>query len=322
MNTDLIREPKLETLDEVRELWTSEIPLEVAEVDQRAIWIASVLLEGVDEAYGKDSDTELAYHGSAHSRDVIRRSLSMWRDLHETLPERFPIPDLGLIAVAAAGHDRVQLEGPVINERMSARATANAMKRRGATYYRPADRERVDEAIMTTIVEFSPEGEIHQVNLRKGARDPLKLVLAYADINGIAMEGPFRMYKDATNLFMEISGITHNGGIALQADRFVDFLGSQAQFLETRLSDMPSDVAYYFPDSTEAFQVAFKMNTILRPHEGALELAKFMRSSPIMRGIIHSMSIGTLLDTNKAAAYFKESVEKLMHGDATTDESS
>ena len=113
-------------------------------------------------------------------------------------------------------------------------------------FQEPAFIYRLRQGISATEVELNVRGRIDQPNLRRGATDPLKFIMAFSDINAIAMEGTEQMIKDATNLCFERNK-------APSVDEYKEFLAKQPDFLRSRLNDVriKTDIARYFPDTEE-----------------------------------------------------------------------
>ncbi len=308
MSRELFAQPEPETIEKITSIWEAELGELEVPPDKHAIHVAGILYEGVEEKYGPASSNPLSYHGPTHSLDVLRRNFIIWRECHKQIPEKFPLKDLGLLAILGPGHDHEQLETiPGRNEQVSYTNTAKAMDTRRRVYTHE-DKMRIQGATLVTRVTRNEDGQILQTYLREGERDPLKLTTAYADINGIAMEGVDRMLKDATNLFMEIFGIKRSAEIALHLDQYVDFLGSQAFFLNTRLEALPGDVAYYFPESEDAVKVAFVMAELFKPKDLAFKVAEFMQKSGICRVVLQNMSLGKLETVNSLVEHLEDEI--------------
>lgn len=215
------------------------------ELPQRAVDLAAELLERMYQSHGNpDSETYKHYHNDQHALNVIRRSFRLWQLLRGELPEKIDQEGYELLLIAGAGHDLVVHSGREhgYDEKESARMTAECMR---AVGYSDEQIFRVEGAIKATTVVRDEEGNIIQDSIRSGTKDPLRLVLATADINGTTMEGIPTLVEDAINLHAEIVGalpedVTEaNTGIA-------HFLFSQAQFVDGRLRAIQGDLEFYF----------------------------------------------------------------------------
>ncbi len=317
MNETTIRRPSRETEDQIVEIWETELGEVGIPVDNAAIWVSSVLLEGITERYGPEGSEPLAYHGPQHTLDVIRRGLRLFGALHCELPVDFPARDAGLQAISGAGHDAFHHTGK--DDELKSASATSAVMHAHKNSYSSWDIHRVGGAILATKVGLNEQGYIEQTNIRRGDRDPLKLTLAYADINGIAMEGAERMIRDATALFMESKGYTKPHQMIGDADQLVAFLGGQARFLQSRLQAMPGDVAFYFKDNESAVRAALVMSELFKPRDFALKAAEFMEDTPIIRTMLRGMSIGSLDDLTTFVHDIFAQVTGLIHRDKNSE---
>lgn len=105
---------------------------------------------------------------------------------------------------------------------------------------------RVADAIVATTAQKSQDGVV-QTHVRQGRKDPLKLIVAMADIQATTMEGDTRMLKDATKLYFEINP-PHSKTIAQHTEGLSAFLANQHSFVSDRLDSVRDDLRYYFPE--------------------------------------------------------------------------
>ncbi len=252
------------TLDferEVTEIAAMIEPKHGYELAPETIPIAITALEEVDSKYGPSSDHPLSFHNAPHSLGVTRRVVRLTNMLYPFIQPKYQngIYDLGIIG--GATHDIEQELGPGENERVSAESAGRQVSDADGVLNTTTFKKRLTRGIVATTVEMKEDGELVQTNLQSGTHDPIKFGMAFADINGIAMEGSKRMWQDATNLYYELNDEPTIGGL-------FDFYLSQAGFLRQRLNDgrVKSDIAYYFADDIEAvYQVmrgAFHANIV------------------------------------------------------------
>lgn len=237
----------------------------------QTIPLAVEAVYGLDERYGPDSDHHLEFHNAPHSVDVLRRDVRLTKLLlpyvrPEYLPRIFDLAFLG-----PAYHDWEQLLGPGKNEEASVdHATAQVEEKGGPVLNAGGFKSRLGEVILASTVTIRENGEIIQTNIQSGSHDPAKFNLAFADINGIAMEGPRRMFRDGTHLYLETAKDPTFEGL-------YPFLADERRFLRQRLNDVrvKSDIAYYYPDDVEevytAMRKAFHAN-IISAHRLAVDL--------------------------------------------------
>ncbi|MEX2014843.1 MAG: hypothetical protein WD885_02815, partial [Candidatus Saccharimonadales bacterium] len=112
-------------------------------------------------------------------------------------------------------------------------------------------KERARRGVVATEYEIDEQGIIHQVNLGRGEPepdedpDPLEFIVAFADINGIAMEGEKRMSEDVARLYIEKC---QQEGEEPTEEGLQDFVNYQPVFIKSQLDDerMKPIIAYYF----------------------------------------------------------------------------
>lgn len=254
------------------------------EISPEAQWVTIQGLQDIDRRYGAESDNPLEHHNAPHGLDVIRRNIRLTNIFFEFIPKKYRrhIYDLDSIGGGLHDHQRGVRDG--LNEKLSADFADELIVKTG---HSPINTKRFKarerSGILATQVETSDSGEITQVNLRQGERDPFKLIMAYGDINGIAMEGGRRMVRDAVNLCLE----THDNPTAEDIYQFMLF---QAKFLKDRLNDeqVKADIAYYFPSQTEeVFQRAkkeFRHNIV-----SAYAMANLAHKTPHLKDSIGSV---------------------------------
>lgn len=242
-------------------------------VSPSAVDIAVRSLKSVNERYGIHSANPLAYHNAPHSLGVCRRSVRLTKLLYPYIAPQYRPGIYDLAIVGSAEHDFYQELGPGRNEVASAEhAVEQVQNVNDPSINNEIFTSRLYKGIMVTKVERTEQGEIVQVNLQKGDPDPYKFIEAFADINGIAMEGQRRMIRDATNLCYEIYKTP-------TLEQLWNFILDQSKFLKQRLNDgrIKADIAYYFPDSIEpvygVMHKAFHAN-IISAHGLALALGQ------------------------------------------------
>jgi len=209
--------------------------------------IAVHALEEVDRRYGPESPTPLEFHNAHHSIGVARRNVRLSNLLHHYIPPSFRPKIFELAILAGATHDLEQGLGNDANERASTAWGIQAVEEFDGELNTKTFKRRLLRANLATSVVLDAGGELVQVNLQRGSRDPIKFITAFGDINGIAMEGDKRMWQDATNVYLEMT-------VEPTAEGLYDFLaGRQKRFMRNRLNDgrIKSDIAYYFPDTVD-----------------------------------------------------------------------
>ncbi len=234
-------------------------------------------VEEINRDYGPESDNPLLFHNAPHSIGVIRRDVRMANMLYPYLGPVHRRRYYDLALYAGGIHDRRQDLGPIENERASAAYGVQQIEATDGILNTQSFKKRLVYAANATAVRMDEKGKLVQVNLQSGAHDPIKFNMAFADINGIAMEGPKRMVEDATNLYYEITDEPTDEGL-------YDFLAGQRAFLRGRLNDVQikADIAYYFPNDAEAvykdMRKAFRGNIL-----SAFRLATMIDEDPGLR---------------------------------------
>ena len=250
----------------------SMVEPEGCEVSPEAIAIAAESLGEIAERYGPESDNPLSFHNADHSVGVTRRSVRLTNILYDYILPKYREGIYDLAVIDGATHDYEQSKGPGESERASSDYAVGKVSEKGGPLNTDWFKKRLSLGIFATAVRMEDDGELVQSNLQSGARDPIKFIMAFGDINGIAMEGSSRMWKDATSLYYEI---TEEPTI----DGLYNFLIGQAVFLKQRLNDgrVKSDIAYYFPKDIEDvyadMHAAFHSN-IISAHSMALLLGQ------------------------------------------------
>lgn len=266
------------------------------EISPAAQKLATLALTEIDERYGQNSERTLCYHNALHAVDVCRRGIRLANILYPHIVPEYRENLYDLILLAGVGHDYEQDYEKGINERLSADYIVGLA---GASY-EPHMRDskftdRLFAGVMATEVSMQPDGEIVQPNLREGDPDPLRLIMASADINGIAMEGSARMIKDAVNLSYEI----YENPSPQQIYRFM--LG-QADFLRQRLDDerVRTSLAYYFPHNTELVYASLQRE--FQPNiKAAMKVARNIQRHPELEsGIDRALSALHYLPASRA----------------------
>jgi hypothetical protein len=217
------------------------------ELASETIPMATEAVYGLDERYGTDSDNHLEFHNAPHSVDVLRRDVRVTKLLLPYVQPMYLRRIFDLAVLGPAYHDWEQLLGPGKNEAASVDyATGQVEEKGGRKLNTKVFKGRLGEVISASAVTMLDSGEIIQTNIQSGSHDPAKFNLAFADINGIAMEGPRRMIRDGTHLYLETVKDPSFEGL-------YPFLVDERRFLRQRLNDIrvKSDIAYYYPDDIE-----------------------------------------------------------------------
>jgi hypothetical protein len=217
--------------------------------------LAVIQLERINDRYGPDSDTPLEYHDAPHSIAVPRRFVRLGNILFPYMKPAHQSRFFDGGIIVGTHHDDEQGLGPIENELASAAHTVRKIEEADGVLNTKAFKKRVTDGTEATAVRMDDNGKLIQINLRRGSHDPLKFNIAFADINGIAMEGEERMVLDATDLYHELTPVER------QSDEGqVAFYESQVKFLRQRLNDgqIKGDIAYYFPDDVEAVYKAMR----------------------------------------------------------------
>lgn len=264
--------------------------------------IAIEALEAVDARYGPDSPRPLAFHNAPHSVGVTRRSIRLTNMLLPYVQDKHRPRFYDLAIINGATHDYDQDSGPGANEDNSTEYAIQSIEAADGELNSQTVKDRVALGIAATKVEMLENGELLQANLQRGPHDPIKFIMAFSDINGIAMEGEKRMWRDATNLYYEIATEPTLEGHA-------DFLISQAGFLSQRLNDprVKADLAYHFPnDINAAYSVMHKAfnKQILR----TFDLAVFTSKHPDLKGVIEG--IAKTADRSRVGGYIGKALTK------------
>jgi hypothetical protein len=209
--------------------------------------IAVESLEEIDNDYGPASDNLLPFHDAPHSVGVTRRGVRLANILYPYIRPLHRRRFFDLVIIDGATHDRRQDLGPIENEIASAEDAIQKVETADGILNTGIFKKRLVYGNLATAVRMEDGGKLVQVNLQRGAHDPIKFNMAFSDINGIAMEGNKRMWQDATNLYLEITDEPTDEGLC-------NFLIDQRKFLRERLNDgrIKSDIAYYFPDDIAA----------------------------------------------------------------------
>lgn len=262
--------------------------------------IAAIALHGVEIKYGENSENPLPQHNAEHAFDMTERAIELTNLLYDYIPEEYKKNIYELVLLAGVAHDWEQLEGVGANEQASADYLIGLIEQTGNSLVN-TDRfkQRARAGIMATEYEFDDEkGVINQINLLKdepyeeGRPDPLKFIMAFADINAIAMKGPDQMYEDATRLFFErnYEDPTEEG--------FREILDYQEKFIKSQLNDhrMEACIARYFPDfepenDDEKNEVYKEMEKAYSPNiKESYEKAQWLkRSSEVVAKELKSM---------------------------------
>jgi len=215
--------------------------------------IAAIALHSVEIKYGENSENHLPQHNAEHAIDVAERAIELTNLLYEYIPEEYRENIYELALLAGVTHDWEQLQGSSVNEQASADYLISLIEQTGESPFNTKRfKQRARAGILATEYEIDKEtGVINQVNLLKdepyedGKPDPLKFIMAFADINAIAMRGPQQMYEDVTRLFFE-----RNLDQQPTEEGLREILDYQEKFIKSQLNDhrMEAYIARYFPD--------------------------------------------------------------------------
>lgn len=254
------------------------------------------MLQLVYEKYGNPaSESYRPYHNDVHALNVLARSWKLLSLHRQKFPEKFKDSDYALIMFAALGHDLIQGVGdePGKDEEQSAALTCEFMNQVG---FSGEDCERTKEIIKATIVTRE-NGTITQTNIREGSKDILKLILATADINSIAMEGTPALVNDVFDLILETGNHGQRMTVAKMFaeaqkpkvpkndkeyayNKVVNFFMYQAEFLLSRLNALKGDFAHYYEGKEVEDIDHLYENTFTNATREALGVAKTLHRFP------------------------------------------
>lgn len=231
--------------------------------------VGAEMLVAIYNKYGDpNSETFKQYHNHQHALDVLKRA---WEQLllhRSEFSERFTDHDYRLLFFAALGHDGVHGNGGGLgtDEELSAEWTIPYMRRLG---FSDEDCMRVSEVIcVTTVYKRESDGAIIQTYIREGSEDPLKLIMANADINGILMGGIPAFANDVLNLWLE-NNKKAAGDIAEHKEELATFFGTQLEFVETRVKELWGDFQYYYKEDAQKISQLYE-ETFTRATRDAL----------------------------------------------------
>lgn len=224
------------------------------EFNDTARSLATIALHDVELRYGEKSDNPLPQHNAEHALDVAGRAIELTNLLYEYIPQKYRENIYELALLVGVSHDWEQmLDGG--NERASADYLIGLIEK---TDDREINNEwfkaRSKKGVLATefeIIEIDDEKIINQVNLGRGKPedgeepDPLEFIMAFADINGIAMEGESRMSEDVAGLYIEECQKNEEKPTL---EGFRKFVGYQPTFIKSQLDDehMKPIITYYF----------------------------------------------------------------------------
>ena len=222
------------------------------EFNKTARSLATIALHDVELRYGENSDAPLPQHNAEHALDVAGRAIDLTNLIYEFIPEKYQDKIYELALLIGVSHDWEQLLGNGLNETASAEYLIELIEKSN-------DKEinndwfkgRAYRGVMATEFEIDEEGIINQVNLGRGepepdeVPDPLEFIIAFADINGIAMEGEGRMSDDVARLFIEKCQQEDKKPTEEGLKGFVNY---QPKFIKSQLDDerMKPIIAHYF----------------------------------------------------------------------------
>lgn len=256
--------------------------------------IAEIADRQLDVHYGSGSDHPLAYHNKQHSSDVVERALKLLRIHQGVTPNSFIMQRApSLIASAGKLHDIVQLRGPVTNEQLSAEYARDIAPNYGFAY---AEADLQADMIMGTVTQ-KVDGKLQQTRLEQTqSRDPLCLILATADINGIAMEGLHRMIKDSVNLTAEKYEIDSTKVLLEKPHEVAKMFGAQTAFFGNRLDQIERDLRlFYSEDTAREIQAEYQREFGSLGGE-AIRAANLLSRTPDLLGDVISIDVTQTVD--------------------------
>jgi hypothetical protein len=233
-----------------REKLLSDLNEHIPEVSisPKAIDLTTTLLDYMWTIYGDpNKDTYLLYHNDEHAYDVLLRAVAITDILVESAPSYVDEHDYELAIIAAAGHDFVQ-KNPfedITDEQLSAQQVSKLMRQSG---FHKREAKRVYDAIIATTAMHGEDG-VEQTHVRQGRRDPLKLIVASADIQATTMEGKMRMLTDVPRLYFETHPLK-SSSLTEHIEGMAKFLLEQKRFVGQRLESVHDDLEYYFDEAT------------------------------------------------------------------------
>lgn len=285
---------------EVRELAGSVEPADQT-ISPEAQRLAAFMFAAIDDKYGKNSNSPNTHHNADHELNVAERSIEFANILYSYIPDEDKPGLYDALVLAAAAHDYEQDLGPGDNERASAKFLIDTvLSSEDPEISEPYFANRLFDLVMVTEVAFGEDNNIEQTNLHAGSTDTAKFIFAFADINGIAMEGKDRMITDATNIFLELY---KNPTV----ESYKNFFMSQIPFLRRRLNDwrITSDIERYFPQFDEEVYLIMEDNfhlNIITAYDFAKEISELKNIEDIL---------GDILKTSNPLYIAKVAVEKL-----------
>lgn len=276
-------------------------------------FICAVLDEMHDKYGDSASENYLVYHNDIHAYDVVHRVVVLSNTFRENAPDAFDDHSITLALIAAAGHDIIQKQATerATDEDLSAEYMRQVMIERG---YSELDANRVAHAIIATTAEKSASG-VHQTRVREGEPDPIKLIVAMADIQATTMEGTDRMLIDVARLYFEINPPS-SCSVSEHINGLSAFMLGQINFIGDRLDSIPGDLRYYFSEHTaQAIEVsnriAFRnkglsvIHTARDVHKEASKLVESLSKN------IKSIPEGPILASKAAQEALRKSISKL-----------
>ena len=266
-----------------------------------------LMVDNLNEVFSKYGDpsvpTFLPYHNHIHTLDVVRRTATIGAIHHACAPERVSPRTITLAMIGASGHDIEQqtTNTQQTDEEVSAGLIRERMLERN---YLPIEATRVHGGIIATTAAHD-DNHIRQTHVRQGNPDPLKLILAMADIQAMTMEGDSRILLDVPKLYFEhtppASATVHEHAIGLGK-----FLLSQYSFVCDRLDSLPGDLAYYYDEPTTKC-IAERNRKEFRTHSlSAIRSAKYIIEHAAWLHSELSERIGGLPLTPKQASEFAQ----------------
>ena len=204
-------------------------------------------LEEVNRRYGPDSDNPLPFHDAPHSLGVTRRGVILTNILWPYINPKHQRKLFDAVMIGGATHDLEQGLEPHIGERASTEWAIARVTEADGPLNTKIFKKRLMLGNLATAFEVDRAGRLVQINLLRGSRDPIKFIMGAADMGGIAMEGPDRMWHDGTGIYLEKDSDPTARGLSKA-------LPEQERFMRQRFNDerVKSEIAFYFPRNQEA----------------------------------------------------------------------
>jgi predicted metal-dependent HD superfamily phosphohydrolase len=207
-------------------------------------------LKEIEELYGTEGQTPLAYHNQGHTAQVVEAARKITG--RAVVARKISRDDETLVVLAAAYHDRVQREGSGVNEYKSSQLLHEMVVR----VLHWGDRQDLmatfEEAIMATRVEYI--GGIMRQAVDDDSSYTAK-ILADADLS-ILGEKPEIHFPAVRGLLRELHGENPS------REETVKFLTNQMRLLETH-EWFTEEAEQLFPHQRENAEITRRMLDLL-----------------------------------------------------------